>query len=60
VSIEVGLRCSLVLQSDGALTAQAYVSGSALETRYYYAGGQRVAMRQGGELHYLLGGHPSG
>jgi hypothetical protein len=34
--------------------------GSALTTKYYYADSQRVAVRQGGELHYLLGDHPSG
>ena len=29
--------------------------------RYYYAGGQRVAMRQGGSaVYYLLSDHPSG
>jgi hypothetical protein len=26
-------------------------------TKYYYAGGQRVAMREGGALYYLLGDH---
>lgn len=27
-------------------------------TTYYFAGGQRVAMRQGGVLYYLHGDHP--
>jgi RHS repeat-associated protein len=34
------------------------VSGSTT-TKYYYAGGQRIAMRQGTTLYYLLGDHPS-
>jgi RHS repeat-associated protein len=28
--------------------------------RYYYAGGVRVAMRSGGQIYYLLGGHLGG
>lgn len=39
-----------VAMDDGSLT------GSTV-TKYYYLGGQRVAMRQGGVLTYLLGDH---
>jgi hypothetical protein len=28
-------------------------------TKYYYFHGQRVAMRKGGVLYYLVGDHPS-
>jgi len=33
------------------------LTGPAVTTQYYYAGGQRVALRKNGVLHYLLGDH---
>ncbi len=35
------------------------LTGPAVTTQYYYAGGQRVALRKNGVLHYLLGDHPT-
>jgi len=35
------------------------LTGPVVTTQYYYAGGQRVALRKNGVLHYLLGDHPS-
>lgn len=38
----------LAVPGSGDLTAQVYVTGSADETKHYYAGGQRVALRDDG------------
>jgi hypothetical protein len=35
------------------------LSGPAVATQYYYAGGQRVAMRENGTLYWLLTDHPT-
>lgn len=47
------------IQGDGALTGEVYTDGGFLETRYYYANGERLAMRRDGELYYLFSGDPS-
>jgi len=36
-----------------------YQKQGTLVTKYYYAGAERVAMRQGGVLYYIFGDHPS-
>ena len=45
---------------DGVTTAYVgnyYEWSGSTATKYYYVGGQRVAMRKGGTLYYLLGDH---
>ncbi len=41
----------LAIEGDGVLTAEAAES----ETWYYYFAGQRVAMREGGVLFFIVG-----
>ncbi|MBN2512698.1 MAG: RHS repeat-associated core domain-containing protein [Sedimentisphaerales bacterium] len=56
---------AMMMESTGTVTTiyiggiyEYVVSGAEVITRsYYYAGSQRVAMREGGELFYLLGDH---
>jgi RHS repeat-associated protein len=47
----------LAIEGDGALTGKVYVPGSERVTKYYGAGGTRVAMRENGTLYWLLADH---
>ncbi len=47
----------LAIQGNGALTGKAYTPNGHSETKYYYAGSQRVAMRVNGALYYLFSDH---
>ena len=58
-----GVRVRTVITDSGGVTttvhiggAYEWVDGSAARS-YYYQGSQRVAMREGGELYFLLGDH---
>jgi hypothetical protein len=64
-----GLSASFVYDGDGKRVKQTiggvattsfignYYEVSGSTTKYYYAGGQRIAMRQGTTLYYLLSDH---
>ena len=47
----------LAIEGNGTLTGQAVIPGGQAVTKYYYAGGRRVAMRAGGVVYYLHGDH---
>jgi len=50
---------SLRSSAPPLLRSPAPPAQSSTVTKYYYIGGQRVALRQGGTLYYLLMDHPS-
>lgn len=47
----------LAIEGNGVLTGKAYVPSGTIERKYYFLGGQRVAMREAGDLFYLLSDH---
>jgi RHS repeat-associated protein len=58
-----GVRVRTVITDSGGVTTTVHIggtyewiSGSAARS-YYYQGSQRVALREGGELYFLLGDH---
>ncbi|MGI6379490.1 MAG: RHS repeat-associated core domain-containing protein [Anaerolineae bacterium] len=58
-----GVRVRTVLTDSGGVTTTVHIGGTyewvngSAARSYYYQGSQRVALREGGELYFLLGDH---